>query len=184
MIWPKEWELKVDDELVLNWVEERDLQGDWLSWLQNPKVIEWLEGPRLKKYQQKDLEDYFNNFSRAYNESEEFKLIAIRYHGKHIGNITISEWSNLHKSATLGIVIGDPSCWGRGIAKRVLTKLCTYLMSQDGGELIRLEAGAFVDNRGSVKAFQQAGFVQEGIFKKARCFNGQYFDLIWMAIVR
>tara|TARA_B110000483_G_scaffold145258_1_gene173364 strand:+ start:553 stop:1107 length:555 start_codon:yes stop_codon:yes gene_type:complete len=184
MIWSKDWKLKVDDNLLLDWVRESDVHGPWLSWLQNPKVVEWLEGPRLKKYQLPDLEKYFQQNGRVNNSQLDFKLIAIRYQQKHIGNITLSDWNDLHKHTTLGIVIGDPGYWGKGIAQKVLQELSQFLLDPNKCDLIRLQAGAFTENQGSVKAFLRAGFIQEGLFKNARCFDGKFYDLMWMAKLR
>ncbi len=180
----KEWSLKVDETLTIDWVRAKDLDGPWLHWLKNPKVVEWLEGPRLNAYTVKKLREYYNHYGFEGSNPENFKLLAIRYQGLHIGNLTVSDIQEAHSHATLGIVIGDPTVWGKGIARKTLQVLSDWLLAPSGGNLIRLQAAAFSANPASAKAFEAAGFEKEGLFRKARCLYGEFYDLIWMARIR
>lgn len=169
--------MNVDTDLWLDSVQVKDLYGPWLSWLEDFSTIKWLEGPRMHTYAQKDLNEYLQKMK----SSETDLLLAIRFQGKHVGNVTLTSISKFHLHATVGILLGEKTIWNRGISRKCLEKVGDWALNPNGLKLIRLQAAAFSENPASIKAFLAAGFEIEGTWRKARCFDNQFYDMIWMA---
>lgn len=174
---PSSFRLNVDTDLWLDCIQFKDLDGPWLSWLVDFSTIKWLEGPRMHIYNQKDLNEYWQKME----SSETDLLLAIRFQGNHVGNITLTSISKLHRYATVGILLGEKKIWNKGVSRKCLEKIGDWAFDPNGLNLVRLQAAAFSENPASIKAFLAAGFEIEGTWRKARCFDNQFYDMVWMA---
>jgi [ribosomal protein S5]-alanine N-acetyltransferase len=98
---------------------------------------------------------------------------------RHVGNIKLSPIDQRHGLAEVGILIGERSAWGRGIASDAITATCE--IARDQLSLRKLTAGCYASNLGSVKAFQRAGFQVEGTRRDHFILQGKLEDLVLMA---
>ena len=103
-----------------------------------------------------------------------FLAIVYREGNRHIGNIKLGPISWKHKNAEIGIIIGEKDCWGKGYARQAIELLSEYAFSKL--KLHKLTAGCYANNIGSVKAFEKAGFVQEGRKISQYLCEGKYVD--------
>ena len=92
----------------------------------------------------------------------------------HIGNIKLGAINRCHNFADISLFIGDQKCWGYGYALEAILLLCDFAFEQL--HLNKLMAGCYGNNIGSKKAFEKAGFNQEGILKKFYLCNDTYVD--------
>lgn len=99
-----------------------------------------------------------------------------------IGLTSLASIDMVHRSARTQIMIGDKSCWGQGIGTQVLHKLLTFAFDDRGLE--RIWCRILKSNLASQKLHQKAGYVQEGLMRKAAFKNGQFQDVVLMAILR
>lgn len=85
-----------------------------LPWYQNPKVLYYSEGVTDKVY---DIE-IINRMYSCLSSIGELYFIEVFEEGvwKSIGDVTLSE-------NNMPIAIGDEKYWGKGIGKKVITKL-------------------------------------------------------------
>ncbi|TQE84038.1 GNAT family N-acetyltransferase [Leptospira noguchii] len=169
--------LDISEDLWIDCIEKKDLSGPWLSWLRNFDTIQWLEGPRMQAYSQEDLNQYLQRMESSENDL----LFAIRYRGSHIGNLTLTSISIPHRHATMGILLGEEKMRNQGISRRSIEKVGDWALNSTGLNLVRLQAAAFSENPASIKAFLAAGFEIEGTWRKARRFDGIFYDMVWMA---
>jgi [ribosomal protein S5]-alanine N-acetyltransferase len=79
---------------------------------------------------------------------------------RHVGNIKLGPIDPHHGFAEIGIMIGDRSAWGRGIACAAIERIAD--IARDELRLRKLSAGCYASNVGSARAFQKAGFTVEG----------------------
>ncbi len=77
------------------------------------------------------------------------------------------------KSAEMGYWIGEPY-WSRGIATEAVRIITKYGFEELG--LVRIFAGAFEYNIGSMRVLKKNGFIKEGVLRKAVVKNGQLYD--------
>lgn len=150
-----------------------DTSGPYLAWMNNSQVTRFLvSGPR--EYRESDLSAYITSVNTSPNQL----LLGLFDHekGVHIGNIKLGDIRPTHRRADVGIVIGDPGQWGRGLAAEAISALADHAFHKMG--LHKLTAGCYEENIGSLKAFLKAGFIQEGYRKEHFFSDGQFVNEI------
>ncbi|MBI3096124.1 MAG: GNAT family N-acetyltransferase [Rhodocyclales bacterium] len=159
--------------IFLRPLEEKDVGDDYLGWMRDPQVIQYLES----RDQTQTLET-LREFVRAMNASTRDHLFGIflAHGGEHIGNIKIGSIREPHRSADLGLIIGRRSVWGKGYATEAIALATRYALEQL--ELNKLWAGMYAENLGSYHAFIKAGYREVGRFHRHILFNGRYIDSI------
>ena len=70
----------------------------------------------------------------------------------------------LHRRADLSLFIGDCSCWGQGYASEAIALVRDWAFREL--DLQKLNAGIYVGNIGSRRAFEKCGFELEGTFRQ------------------
>ncbi len=171
----------LEGELVrLRALELDDLERCW-RWLNDRDVIRFIEGGRYpvsREYERPWLENAVRNRS-----SFSDVLMAIETKdGVHIGNIGLHKGSPEHRTAMLGIMIGEKDYWSKGYgadALRVLLRFAFQTMN-----LHRVELGTFDFNERAQACYRKCGFVQEGRRRQDRYIEGAYHDLLIMGILR
>lgn len=99
-----------------------------------------------------------------------------------IGLTSLASIDMVHRSARTQIMIGDKSYWGLGIGTQVLQKLLTFAFDERGLE--RIWCRILMSNLASQRLHRKAGYVQEGLMRKAAFKNGHFQDVVLMAILR
>lgn len=77
-----------------------------------------------------------------------------------------------HRDAGIGIMIGNKAQRGKGLGTQAIKILANYAFKRLN--LNRLTAYIYENNKGSARAFEKAGFVEEGVRRKAKFCNGSY----------
>ena len=85
-------------------------------------------------------------------------MLGIYFKDKHIGNIK-AEINPFHKTASIGILIGESDFHGQGIGYTAISLLSGYLFYTL--KLHKINAGLYKSNIASFKAFEKAGFETE-----------------------
>ena len=86
-----------------------------------------------------------------------------------------------HRCAELQIRIGSPGHQGRGLGSEAV-KLLTMFGFKDLN-LHRIYLHVFATNQRAVKAYAKCGFQQEGILREAAFIDGQWTDIVIMALI-
>lgn len=145
----------------------------YYRWMNDPLVTRYLES-RFRSWSVDDLRSYVYKTQRDQNVLllGIFEIAADTY----IGNIKLGPINWTHKTAEVGLLIGEKDCWGRGYATDAIWLVKYHAFNVLG--LHRLTAGAYACNLGSVKAFCKAGFVQEALLKQSHFCKGEYVDSV------
>jgi ribosomal-protein-alanine N-acetyltransferase len=160
----------------------------------------------LRKWQRSDKESLVslaNNFNVARNLTHEFPHpygdaeadswfsllesqtelvnLAIEVCGRAVGGIGIRIGQGVFsRSAELGYWLGEPY-WGRGVMTEAVCAFAPYVMTHFG--LLRLYAYANVDNYGSIRVLDKAGFIREGVARASAFKYGKVVDRVFYAKV-
>ena len=102
--------------------------------------------------------------------------------GRFIGTLKIYDIDLLAQRASLGIMIGDRSEWGRGYAQRALRLASSYIFNVLG--LRKITAGFLGTNKGMEQAFLKTGFKKEATFKKHLFLEGKFVDHVFVCKFR
>lgn len=173
--------IRVDEDIYLRQHEpEKDARPFWEIYYDEENFI------------------YFGGYRRPqdWNEEREIRAEASRvkgfrgkreyswvvtYQGKVIGQIQLFNFFNHNTCAEVGYFI-KRTYWNRGINTKVLKAVCRFGIETMGLE--RIEAFAHVDNMGSNRTLQKAGFVKEGTLLKRFEVKGELFDCNVYSFVR
>jgi ribosomal-protein-alanine N-acetyltransferase len=154
-----------------------DATKSYCKWLNDPKVNRYLES-RFEKWTTKKLRAYIRNIRSEGNNF--FWAIILKENNKHIGNVKLGPINPKHRFSDIGIIIGEKSCWGRGLAVEAIKLVKNYAFHIL--KINKLTAGAYVTNIGSIKAFQKSGFHIEGIRRRYYRYRDKYIDAVILGI--
>ena len=142
--------------LQLRHLTEADVTESYLSWLNDPEVLRYLE-VRFSKVG--GLEE-LGSFVKTVNDSTDTVMFGIfrKDTGRHIGNIKLGPVKFEHARAEIGFLIGDRSSWGAGYASEAIQAVAQFGLQRLN--LAKIGAGCYETNVGSMKALLKAGFQQ------------------------
>ncbi|KAL3828777.1 hypothetical protein ACJIZ3_017579 [Penstemon smallii] len=107
---------------------------------------------------------------------------AICVSGRAVGSISVTPFGGNDKCrAELGYVVGS-AYWGKGIATRAV-KMAANAIFVEWGHLERLEAVAVVENVGSQRVLEKAGFMREGVLRKYYLLKGEPKDVVMFSLL-
>ena len=112
---------------------------------------------------------------------ENIAPFAIEADGKYIGYCSLMHLQNRYGNLELGILIGDRKYWGRGYGREVVKLLLEYGFHYLGARRIDLTTHA--KNERAIRCYLACGFVEEGRPRKVVWIEGEYVDLVNMAIL-
>jgi len=99
-----------------------------------------------------------------------------------IGYIQINGINSVHRSAEMGIRIGEEKNRGQGYGKealRLATEFCWNHLNLNRVQLI-----VFKHNLRAISAYKAVGFRKKGVLRKAAFIGGNWVDLVVMAALR
>lgn len=169
----------VTNRLYLRRIEKQDLEGNYFNWLNDQEVTKWMRHGTIPNSVEAMTAFYE---SQAQSRTDVVFAIILKENDRHIGNIGLHNINYLFRSAEIGILIGEPDCWGKGYASESITVLAEHCFRRLN--LNRLSAGAVEANVGSVHAFEKAGFHREGVARQAYFCEGQYHDCIQLSLLQ
>lgn len=160
-----------DVELFL--LEPEHVGRDYVRWLNDPRVNRYLES-RFVEHTLDSTREFVRN-GRADPGTLFLGIRSDALDGRHVGNVKLAPIDRRHGLGEIGILVGEPDAWGRGIASSALLALSAIARTQLG--LRKLTAGCYASNVGSRKAFERAGFTVEGIRRDHFLLDGNPEDL-------
>ena len=97
-----------------------------------------------------------------------------------VGALGDVQWA--HRTAMLGLAIGDPAYWGRGYGSDAIRLLLRYGFEERNLHKVWLSTIGF--NVRAQRAFERAGFVREGVQREMIEWAGRRFDLLLYGMLR
>lgn len=164
------------DKVRLRPVREGDLEH-FQRWLQDAEVRRWLAAMNEPPSMQDEIDWY-----EATRASENNVLWSIEtLSGRLIGSVEL-RLTLAHQRAELGISIHDKSQWNKGFGTETVALVVEYAF--DDLELNRVELTTDEDNVRGRRAYEKAGFVEEGLLRQHRLIEGKLGNTVMMAILR
>jgi RimJ/RimL family protein N-acetyltransferase len=117
-----------------------------------------------------------NDFSNGVTYAIETK------EGVYIGNLGLHDPHPEHRSATLGIVIGEKDYWSNGYGTDAIVALLRFGFDQMN--LHRVSLHVFEFNQRAVACYKKCGFQMEGTLRHNYYGEGAYHDVIVMGVLR
>lgn len=102
------------------------------------------------------------------------ELLAIEHDGVLVGGVRWVLVNRRSRIADVRALMVDPAARGRGLATAAVRELAVRLFDQRG--LHRLEAEVYGFNTAAARVFERAGFVREGVRRRAYDRAGSWQD--------
>ncbi len=143
-------------------------------------AIRWMNDPEVTRYLHlttgvtRGMEEEW--LERVQKRENDFVWAILDDKDHHIGFTGIHQINWRLRSGRTGTVIGDKNAWRRGFgadAMRVRTRFAFETLG-----LHRLDSSARIDNIGSQRALEKAGYNREGIARKAIFHEGRWYDAV------
>lgn len=154
--------LNEDSQKLFTWINDRDL------------VI------KNNPYQPTPESDH-NSWFEALGKNGD-KYFAIRVVNHLIGVCSLRNINTLARSAELQIRIGEKTYQGRGFGTLAVKELVQYGFKDLN--LNRIYLDVYHDNLSAIKVYEKNAFQREGEFLEADYVDGQYKNVIRMALLR
>ena len=88
--------------------------------------------------------------------------------GEPVGSVYLRDIDRTHNKAEYGIFIGEKDALGRGYGTRAAKLMLRVL----------------AENIPAIKSYEKAGFVREAYLKDEVFLDGQYKDVVYMAVIK
>lgn len=165
------------DRLRLRSMSLDDATDRYAGWLRDDAVTRYLEArfhpnaaESLRTYVQDQLADSATLFAAIIEKPDRF-----------IGTMKLGPIDPYHRRGDVGIMIGERDTWGRGYATEAIRALSAFAFEHLG--LMKLSAGAYAVNAGSVKAFTRAGFEVEGVRRGGAQLGSERVDVVLLGLL-
>ena len=141
--------------LKLRRIKYTDLSSDWVRWL-NDKVVTKYSEKRFQRHTIKSQKDFLRNKLK----SKSSLLFGVFFSDKHLGNIELSDISQIHKHCEIRYFIGKKDYWNKGIGAKSINKALNVAFNKL--KLKKIYAFTYSNNLASQKVLKKNGFNIEG----------------------
>jgi diamine N-acetyltransferase len=115
-------------------------------------------------------------------QEEDPAWFAIEVDGNLIGTTGLHHRDRRLQTSSFGIAIYNPDYLGRGYGRDALNVLLNWSFQIQNFRRIWLETWA--SNERALRCYQALGFVEEGRLREHGYYNGKYFDVVLMGMMR
>lgn len=155
-----------------------------------PIFLEWFNDPEVTltlfvylPISKDEEEQWFEDMLKSPPEKHPLTIEAKQGdEWKPIGNIQFIDLNWVSRNAEVGIAIGDKGYWNQGYGTEAMR-----LMLKHGFETLNLHRiwlRVYDINARAMRAYEKAGFVQEGKKREAQFIQGEYHDVFLMSVLR
>jgi RimJ/RimL family protein N-acetyltransferase len=155
---------------------KKDINFKYIKWLNNKNLLRYSNN-RFKKITYHTLKKYFLSFDNKNNFF--FKISSLN--NVFIGTTTCYIDRN-HKTANIGIMIGDKQFTNKGFGVDAWISLINYLFKEK--KINKIYAGTMDCNIGMKKICKKSGMKMEARFKDHEKLGKKYHDLVFFSIFR
>jgi RimJ/RimL family protein N-acetyltransferase len=151
-----------------------DLLPMYLRWFADVEVTRFmsLRCPPTEKMEQ----DWFERMGSSPNDV--VWAIVLKEGDRHIGTVGIHQIDWPNRRALTGTMIGEKDVWNKGYASEAVRLRTRWAFREMGLE--KLTTRVFLDNVGSRRVLEKAGYRQFGIARRDEWRDNRWHDL-WLA---
>ena len=137
--------------------------------------------PFLAAVRAQDRQEVLAEIERSEREPEHYGVFVIEADGEPAGTMSFEVSNRRSRIASLGGLAVHPSFRGRGIADEAARLFQRHLVRDLGYHRLQLEIYGF--NERAIAHAERAGFVQEGVRRKAYWRHGKWVDGILFGLL-
>ncbi len=152
--------------------------ADWLVELYGDGNVDPFLGPR----QARDRESLLAEIERSAAEPDAFGVLIIECDGERAGALAFHQVSAPNRIAHCGGLAVHPAFRGRRIADEAARQFQRYLLVDLGYH--RIEMAVYGFNERSLAHAERAGWIREGVKRRAYLRHGEWQDAVQFALLR
>lgn len=180
--------MKIDDDLFrgelvrLSIVETQKIAEAFSRWSRDSEYWRLLDtDPSLPRSVKSIREWLEKGFEKDPSDFYMFTIHDLK-DDRLIGEIGLDEVDWMHGDSVVGIGLGERDFWGKGYGTDAMRLLLRFAFMELN--LFRVTLDVFEYNPRAIRSYEKAGFRPEGRQRKALLRDGQYYDLLYMGILR
>lgn len=164
----------IDGERVyLKIMEEENATPSYSAWLNDPIINQYLETRRATI---EELRQYIHE--KFVKDDCLFFGIFWKENNQHIGTVKLEPINVTEEYAVMGILIGEKSFWGKGIATEVTDMIVDYAFHTLDLREVRL--GVLEENIPARRVYEKCGFTVDRVDQGAINHGGVLHNQVWM----
>jgi [ribosomal protein S5]-alanine N-acetyltransferase len=166
----------ISKNIYLRQFQPKDITEEYITSLNDQNIVGLTEA-RHRKWTPDDVKKYVKESNK-----EKYSLligIFLNDDNKHIGNIRLFNFHDVHKRVELGIMIYDTSQWSKGLGTEAILAIEQYVFTTLGYH--KICADYYSINSASARMFEKAGYIIEGTFNDHFFLQDRYVDSVRIA---
>ena len=167
------------NRFILRQMEKKDAQNVF-DYFSKDEVTKYYDLDSFTELNQAD--EIINRWNERFKKNDGIRWgIESRRDNKLIGSCGYHSWEKEHYKAEIGFEV-HPNYWRQGVMSEVLAIILKY--GFDNMELNRIEAYYDPENIASKSCLEKAGFIYEGLLRKAAFEKGVFCDAAVCSILK
>ena len=151
-----------------------------------PLIVRWRNTESVRQnfiFREKFTEELHNHWLDTKVASGEVVqyIIVDKSDQKPVGSVNFRDISEKNRSADYGMFIGEESARGKGLGTETVRLFTAFGFETLG--LHRISMRVLGGNEASIRSCEKGGFVREGVFRDMVLLDGEYRDVIFMAML-
>jgi ribosomal-protein-alanine N-acetyltransferase len=167
----------VGERVELRFFTEQHINEKYINWLNDPEVVEF-SNQRFNKHDEKTSAAFLTSFIGTSNH---FFAIHMLDDDAFVGTMT-AYVSIPHETVDIGIMIGERSCWSKGIGSDAWSALMSGLL--EGGKVRKVTGGTLRCNIGMVNIMLKSGMKPDGVRHSHELVKGVPQDILYYSKFR
>lgn len=165
------------ENLLLRPLTEQDATERYVGWLNDAEVNRFLE----VRWHHQSLADVRSYVAGHDNVGQFVFGVFAEPDELHVGNFSIKVDEN-HRSAVMGVMVGDRDYWGQGIVLEARARLLDFIFSRLPVD--KVSGGCYQTNVHAIFNYKRQGWELDGIRRADRLDQGRRVDVINFAMFR
>lgn len=158
--------------VTLCYFSDSNITSEYIGWLNDQKVVKF-SNQRFRLHNAQTCQSYLNSFKNTDN-----MFLAIYQDANFVGTMT-AYVSTIHKTADMGIMIGDAQSWGKGIGQDAWMTLMRHLFERCG--IRKVTGGTLKCNAAMVRIMLKSGMKPDGVRVAHELVDGEPQDVLHFA---
>ena len=166
------------ERVTLRPFERRDLEAAQ-AWISEEGTRRFLGAVLPKNVEQEHA--WFDELVRGAEHQMVF-AICLAGTDEHVGNCGLHGVDWINRAAEFGIVLGEAAARDKGFGTEAARLVLRYAFEQLNLNRVLLRVYAY--NLRAIRCYEKAGYRLEGRLRQARYWEGRYWDVLLMAVLR
>ncbi len=149
------------------------------SWRSSKELIDYLGAPF--RYINKEVDfKWFENYMQ--NRGTNIRCTILNEEEQVLGLVSLTNIDRMNQTAVFHIMIGDSTHRDKGIGSYATNEILRHAFYDMN--LNRVELTVLESNNRAIALYEKLGFKKEGIKREAVYKNGEFINMIFMAILK